>query len=195
MEKKEPEIIDRAHLTPMQIGKLSIFKRNESAFANYGFAISSFSSVEFGMLFLFIKLEGGSEESAIDLYWKIKSPRGRFERINSKIGYLNRKDHIIEKWPEISSRLDRAINLRNDLAHGEFVPILVSSNRAIVGFWSQFSKTASKGILSYNNDTGMIDGTNFYSPEKLEDIGLEYTDLGEALAALAHQWNQQDSHP
>mgnify|MGYP006900560421 CR=1 FL=1 len=181
------------NLTSMQMGKISIFKNNESAFATYGFAISSFSNLEFGMLFLFLKLESGPAESIIESYWKIKSPRSRFERINSRINKLIEKDQIAEIWSSIAPRLDQAINVRNDLAHGEFAPIYVSQDRAIVGFWAQLAKSASKGSLSYNSQTTMIDGIKFYSPEELEQIGLEYIDLGEALAALAHQWNQPSS--
>ena len=177
-------------LTPMQLGKLSIFKHNESAFANYGFAISNFSSIEFGMLFLFLKLGSGSEEDIINSYWNINSPRGRFEWVKKRIKVLPGKDHVIKAWNDIVPRLDRAITVRNDLAHGELTPIHLSQDRAIIGFWAQFARSSSRGILSYNPRTSMIDGTRFYAPEELESIGLEYIYLGEALAGLADQWNE-----
>lgn len=177
----------------MQLGRLSIFKSHEPAFASYGFAVSEFSSVEFGMLFVFLKLKPGPEESTIEFYWSIKSSRGRFEWIKSQLNSMPETDANIERWRGIAPRIDKAIIVRNDLAHGEFAPIYTSPHRAIVGFWAHLAKSASKGDLSYNNQTTMIDGTKFYSVDDLETIGLEYIDLGESLAAFARQWEQSRS--
>lgn len=141
------------------------------------------------MLFLFLKLGSGSQEDIINSYWSINSPRSRFDWIIKRIKYITNKDSIVQVWNSIAPRLDHAITVRNDLAHGELTPIHISHDRAIVGFWAQLAKSSSKGGLSYNPQTSMIDGVKFYSPEELEIIGLEYIDIGEALSALAHRWD------
>ncbi|RJE85460.1 hypothetical protein [Paracoccus onubensis] len=178
---------DRSKMSLIQSGRLNIFERYRSEYATYGFAISHFSGLEQGLLAVFIHLDERPAEDSIAAYWSIKSCRGRYEWIEKRVKNLSPRDDFARSWLSIRDRLDHAIEVRNQLAHGEFTPIGISHDQEIVGFWARLAKTASTAQLSFNNDTKMIEGCPFFSAEQLIEQGLEFIDLSENLFAILNR--------
>ncbi|TPE52587.1 hypothetical protein [Amaricoccus solimangrovi] len=167
--------------SPMQLGKLKIFNSFKSEYATYGFAISQFTGIEQGLLFLFNHLDDRDAQQSITAYWQIGSVRARFDWIDSRMRIRESGDELASSWASIRDRLIDAIETRNHLAHGEFTPISISPDKAIIGYWSRLAKTASTGKLTFNAETQMIDGGIFFSPKQLIAQGLEFINVWEAL--------------
>jgi hypothetical protein len=179
--------ISPPELSPMQSGKLSIMKRYVNEYAMYGFAISNFSGLEQGLLAVFTHIDERSVRDSINAYWSIGSPRGRYEWIDKRMKNMSHEDDFILSWTSIREKLHDAIIVRNQLAHGEFTPIMVAHDREIVGYWTHFAQAASEGELSFNSETQMIDGTNFFSVDTITDKGLEFISLSENLFAMVQR--------
>ena len=113
------------------------------------------------------------------------SCRGRYGWIEKRIKNLPPEDFLASSWAAIRERLDEAIEVRNQLAHGEFTPIMISHNQEIVGFWARLAKNASTGELSFDQQTRTIEGNPFFSTDLLIDRGLEFISLSESLFAMA----------
>lgn len=174
-------------LSPMQAGKMAIFKRHSEAFATFGFAISQFSGIEQALLAVFVYLDDRSAEQSIRAYWQISSCRGRYDWIAKRVKNSSCPSEICRSWSAISSRVDDALETRNQLAHGEFTPISISHTDQIVGFWANIAKNASTGKLTFNTATRMIDGCPFFSPDDLVRTGLEFIDLSQDLFAMVNR--------
>jgi hypothetical protein len=140
--------------------------------------------MEHGLLAVFIYLSEEPAVDAIESYWKIGSCRGRYEWIDKRIKALPLGDEFAFSWASIRDELNDAIEIRNQLAHGEFTPIAISPDKEIVGYWARLAKTASTGRLSFNGDTQMIEGSPFFSPHQLIEKGLDFISLSERLYAM-----------
>ncbi|WP_157001420.1 hypothetical protein [Paracoccus sp. S4493] len=174
------------NLTPMQRGKVAIFQRLEPIYAAYGFAVSSFSGVEQGLLSVSIFIEEKEVREAIQDYWKTSSAGGKFSRIkkllNSSTTINNGKE-----WSVLSARVSAAIDVRNDLAHGEVAEIHTSTTHSQAGCFARLGKVASLGDLTWNSELKMLEGCNFYNTTQLMEAGVEFVDLSEALFGFANK--------
>lgn len=168
-------------------GRLHILDRYRSEYADFGFAISSFSSLEFGLLLVYVKVSPLNERDAIDSFWQITSVQGRFDFIKARMKERAQGDPLRLAWHEIEAKIQSAISRRNELAHGEFTPIILAAGREQVGFWVRLAKTSSSGLLKYDPANQIIVGTNFFTAEQLIEFAREFIDLSESLAAMIHR--------
>lgn len=171
-------------LSPMQKGKLDIFRAHSDGFACYGFAISSFSALETAFLAAYLHFSDEETDAAISSYWQINSVRARYEWINKRVNNSPENSALTQSWRAIRSRLDRAIEKRNSLAHGEFAPIWVSSQQAIIGWWPRLPKAVTTNTLSYNATEKKIDGLECVPPDELLELGLEFIDICEEVFGM-----------
>lgn len=169
----------------MQTGRLAFFERYRSEFSAYAFAISHFSNFDWGLLSVFSYLDERPQRDSVNAYWKISSCRGRFCWIESQIRKkLPQEDDFVCSWSSIRDRLDDAINVRNQLAHGQLEAIIISENEVIVGYWPELTKNATTSQLSLNEKTRLIEGTPYFSPDRLIETGLEFLSLGDKLDTM-----------
>lgn len=174
----------RGKLSPMQKGKLQSLAAVRSEFATYGFALSQFSMIEFALLGIFIFVDQRPVERSISKYWEKWTPNSRVKLIDSRMRERRRGDRLAHDWSDVHQRILKAIDLRNDLSHGEFAPIMVSEETALVGYWAYLAKSATTGRISVNDDLTMIDGVKFFSTDDLIDHGLEFIALSEELFTI-----------
>lgn len=174
------------NLSPMQKGKVAIFQRLEAVYAAYGFALSSFAGVEQGLLGLSIFIEEKEVREAIQDFWKTNTAGGKFCRIKK---LLNSSTIVNgrEEWSSLSSRVSDAIDVRNDLAHGEVAEIHTSATQSQAGCFARLGKVASTGNLTWNTDLKVIEGCNFYTTTQLMEAAVEFVDLSGALFGFANK--------
>lgn len=123
-----------------------IYEQNTEIFAALGFALSNFANIEFGLLALFDRLTNLNQSVSAALFWSFGSTRNQLKALDA-LAEERLKDHVLrEDWRSLRSEINRMVEDRDRLAHGEVVPLQRTPQVKDVFFAPRFQKNLARSI-------------------------------------------------